>query len=119
MRYRDRWEQWLRAHVDSLSIPDGLERADVWAVATMLASHSSPAGTNITVSIETIRRKLGIRGATVLSIANWLHEAGIVVIVAKHGRGTATRRALAIPTPGEPGERTDADPSGMEGSTRR
>ena len=97
MRYRDRWERWLRAHVESLAVPAGVDVVTMWAVAMMLASYASASGGDICVSVDAIRSTLGIRKEKVVRIVSWLDEAGIVVVVTKHCRGSPTQRALAIP----------------------
>jgi hypothetical protein len=97
MRYRDRWEQWLRAEIESAPLPRGVDPITAWAVATMFSSYADSDGSNIEVSLTTLRCQLHIGKAKLDRTVQWLEDYGLLTITTKHGRRTATRRALALP----------------------
>lgn len=99
MRYRDRWERWLLDELASQQPPKGVSRMDAFAVAQACAMHADADGTSITVKADTLRRKFRAGKPKIDQTLAWLVEIGVVVVVTKHGRDAATRRALAIPAP--------------------
>jgi hypothetical protein len=72
MRYRDRWERWLRKEIQWVPLPKGVDAITVWAVATMLSSYADSDGSHIEVSMETLRRQLRIGKPKLDRTVQWL-----------------------------------------------